>query len=166
MHLLLEFRWTVLELLFPWQQEALWCCGAVLKCINSSVGYIYVCVCVRACVRVCVCVCVCVRVCVCVCACVRACVCVCVSVNMCVCVCVCLWMCVCVCMCVCAWCHRKPQQMVAALDILMFIFCWINSIWLSKLSYWCIKVYRPTKLSEIDSGKTFLSYSLIMQNGK
>ena len=76
---------------------------------------LWVCVCVRACMRahscMCVlalCVCVCVFVCrgVCVyyvCVYVCACVCVCVWVLVCVCVCVCMWGCLCLPICVCCW---------------------------------------------------------------
>ena len=80
--------------------------------LNPSVYslYMYMCVCVRACVYVCVhvylCVfvraCVCVFVCVCLCACVF--VCVYVRVFVCVCLCVCVFVCARVLLCVCKFC--------------------------------------------------------------
>ena len=74
--------------------------------ILCSLLSLFVCVCVRACVRVCVCVRACMRACVCV-MCVRVCVCVFVCVCMCTCACKCVCMhacvrvCACMCMCTC-----------------------------------------------------------------
>ena len=76
---------------------------------STFYSLVYVCMCVRPCVRVfvrvCMCVPPCVRVIVCVCMCMRVCMCVCVCVRVCMCVrayvCLCVSVCVCLCVCVC-----------------------------------------------------------------